>query len=56
MFLSYELFGLRFPAVQVAGSWVGLGLGGETGTSGYSNSCSSGPGVLSYSSSADTAL
>lgn len=51
----HELFGLRFPAVQVAGSWVGPGLGGETGDLWISNSYSLVKG-FSYSSRWSTNL
>ena len=33
VFLSCWLFGLRHPALKLAGSWVELGLGAEMGTS-----------------------
>ena len=32
VFLSHYLFGLRFPAVESAGSWVEPGLGVELWT------------------------
>ena len=34
VFLSCWLFGLRRPALELAGCWVELGLGAEMGTSG----------------------
>ena len=38
VFLSYWLFGLRRPTLELAGSWVEPGLGAEMRTSGRPHS------------------
>ena len=58
VFLSYWLFGLRFPPLEFVGCWVELGLCAKMRTSGrcHSNKYSLGSEVLCYASDSDSGL